>query len=172
MMSVVWHFCQRNGRVFFRVILGFHLPSLWIPIHLFNWLKSASFLPVSPGDPRTKRTSMRSQVRWNRTGLCSLIFTSSLGLCRGGRGGRSEWPHQETAHSSTGATMLSPYCTNNKKKEINCLMMIWWKKFNFYIFLKQKWITPLCVCLLWDCAVFFSLISTLSKFWAVSFVNK
>lgn len=112
-------FLWKNRRVFFffHVTLGFHLASLWIPIQVFNWLKPASFLPVSPGDPGTKRTSSRSQVRWNRTGLCSLIFTTSLGLCRGGQGGRSERPHQETAHSSTAAATLRPNCTGEKEKK-------------------------------------------------------
>lgn len=95
--------------VFFRVILGFHLPSLWISFQLVNWLKSGFFLTQCPQEtPGTKPMSTRPQVRRNKTDLCSLIFTSSLDLCRGGRGGRSEWPHQET-YSSKGATTFSPY---------------------------------------------------------------
>lgn len=33
----------KRDMFFFRVILGFHLPSLWISFELVNWLKSGFF---------------------------------------------------------------------------------------------------------------------------------
>lgn len=120
-------FPVQNGRV-----LGFHRPSLWISFQVFNWLKSSFSYPASPEDPETKRKASWPRVRWGRSHLCSLIFTSSLGVCRGGRSG---WPPRETGHSPEGASLVRVAPAG--KRSVNRSRVEGWK-FNFHMFRNKK----------------------------------